>query len=65
MLFSRRDFKVANSEQLNRYILHLNLQFHETGLIGKVKWNLLSCVQLFVTPIDYTIHGILQARILE
>ena len=37
MLFSRRDFKVANREQLNGYILHLNVQFHETVLIGKVK----------------------------
>ena len=29
------------------------------------KWKLLSPVQLFVTPMDYTDHGILQARILE
>ena len=65
MLFSRRDFKVANREQLNGYILHLNLQFHETVLTGEVKWKLLSCVQLFVTQIDYTIYGILQATTLE
>ena len=26
---------------------------------------LLSCVRLFETPIDYTVHGILQVRILE
>ena len=36
----------------------------------KGKWKLLSCVQLFVTPMDYnqpgsSVHGILQARILE
>ena len=31
----------------------------------KRKWKLLSCVQLFVTPWTYTVHGILQARILE
>ena len=29
----------------------------------KLKWKLLSCVWLFVTP--WTVHGILQARILE
>ena len=32
----------------------------------KWKWKSLSHVQLFATPrIDYTVHGILQARILE
>ena len=29
------------------------------------KWKSLSCVRLFVTLIDYTVHGILQSRILE
>jgi len=29
------------------------------------KWKLLSHVQLFAAPMDYRIHGILQARILE
>ena len=29
------------------------------------KWKSLSCVQLSVDHMDYTIHGILQARILE
>ena len=29
------------------------------------KWKLLICVWLFCDPIDYTVHGILQARILE
>ena len=29
------------------------------------KWKSLSCVRLFATLIDYTVHGILQARILE
>ena len=28
-------------------------------------WNSLSHVRLFVTPMDYMVHGILQARILE
>jgi len=28
-------------------------------------WKLLSCVRLLVIPMDYTVHGILQARILE
>ena len=33
---------------------------------GVVKWKLLSCVRLFVTPMDFhTVHGILKARILE
>ena len=29
------------------------------------KWKWLSCVWLFATPWDCTVHGILQARILE
>ena len=29
------------------------------------KWKSLSCVQLFATPWTYTVHGILQARLLE
>ena len=29
------------------------------------EWKSLSCVWLFVTPMDYRVHGILQARILE
>ena len=29
------------------------------------KWKSLSCAQLFVSPMDYTVHGVLQARILE
>ena len=31
----------------------------------KVKWKSRGRVQLFVTPLDYRVHGILQARILE
>ena len=31
----------------------------------KWKWKSLSCVRLFETPKNYTVHGILQARILE
>ena len=30
-----------------------------------VKWKSFSCVRLFATPVDYTVHWILQARILE
>ena len=33
--------------------------------IRKWKWSLFSHVRLFVTPMEYTVHGILQARILE
>ena len=38
-----------------------------TGLhrYGKWKWKSLSCVWLFVDSMDYTVHGILQARMLE
>ena len=32
---------------------------------GKEKWKLLGRVQLFCHPMDCTVHGILQARILE
>ena len=31
----------------------------------KVKWSSLSRVQLFVTPVEYRVHGILQASVLE
>ena len=34
-------------------------------MFNKYKWQSLSRVQLFVTPMDYTVHEILQARILE
>ena len=33
--------------------------------LDEVKWKPLICVKLFVTPMDYIVHGILQARILE
>ena len=36
-----------------------------TMVIERNKWKSLSRVQLFVIPIDYTVPGILQARILE
>ena len=35
---------------------------------GALEWSevkALSCVQLFVTPMDSSVHGIIQARILE
>ena len=38
---------------------------HETHQITRWKWKLLSHVRLFVSPMDYTVHGILQAGILE
>ena len=34
-------------------------------IVSEVKWKPLSHVRLFVTPIDHTVHGIRQARILE
>ena len=33
--------------------------------LSEVKWKSLSRVRLFETRMDYTVHGILQARILE
>ena len=42
-----------------------NLESWIFSISEKWKWKLLSCVQLFVTPQTYTVHGILQARILE
>ena len=44
---------------LNKYILIIKLN------VSELKWKSLSHVQLFVTPLDYPVHGILQARILE
>ena len=38
---------------------------HESFFWARWKWKSLSQVQLFVTPMDYTVHRILQARILE
>ena len=35
------------------------------GLFGVWKWKSLSCVRALCDPIDNTVHGILQARILE
>ena len=46
---------------LKRKNLELNLSLY---LFFMVKWKLLSCVRL-CDPMDYTVHGILQARILE
>ena len=34
-------------------------------LLCMLKFLSFSCVQLFATPMDYVVHGILQARILE
>ena len=39
--------------------------WNKSHLIIVWKWRLFSCVRLFVTPMDYKYHGILQARILE
>ena len=35
------------------------------GLFGVWKWKSLSCVWTLCDPMDNTVHGILQARILE
>ena len=52
----------ATSLSIPRFakVLLMPLLFYE-----KWKWKSLSCVWLFGTPMDYTVHEILQARILE
>ena len=40
-------------------------QWLMSALGWKWKWSSLSRVRLFATPMDYTIHEILQARVLE
>ena len=42
-----------------------NLYLYFPVKVSEVKWKLLSHVWIFVTPMDYTVHGILQARILK
>ena len=40
------------------------IYYKQLGEVKWMKWKSLSCVQL-CDPMDYTVHGILQARILE
>ena len=42
-----------------------NLYLYFPVKVSEVKWKLLSHVWIFVIPMDYTVHGILQARILK
>ena len=47
-------------------IFIMKSDFNSTTSFVTWKWKLLSCVQLFATPwSDYTVHAILQVRILE
>ena len=43
----------------------LKLKYQEIFHISESILSSLSCAWLFVTPMDYTVHGILHARILE
>ena len=49
------------SVNLKRKIQGFDLQ-KKWWFLEIVKWKLLGHVQLFATPMDYTVYGILQAR---
>ena len=55
----------ANEHSLPRDIIRLVKICRYTLVYESVKWKSLSHVWLFVTPMGFTVHGILQARILE
>ena len=61
-------FSEITSSQLDHRIMSLLLFFY-LPLIGYAKWKSISCVRLFTTPwpspLGSSVHGILQARILE
>ena len=56
-----------NSLQITTWVTHRHDKKLDSILPSGIlwKWKSLSPVRLFVTPLDYTVHGILQARILE
>ena len=54
------DFLVGKQEKLNLFVRNLYLNHRKVK-----KWKSLSHIWIFVTPMDYTVHGILQARMLE
>ena len=54
------DFLVGKQEKLNLFVRNLYLNHRKVK-----KQKSLSHIWIFVTPMDYTVHGILQDRILE
>ena len=50
----------------NEHIMRLKVKWKSNlSSFWAWKWKLLNCVRFFVTPWTHTVHGILQARILE
>ena len=58
-------YAINKNRRINQYYLKSFKIWGPWDKNNKVKWKLLSRVQLFVTPWINTVHGILQARILE
>ena len=57
---------IPNSWRIFHFVVIYTVKgFSEVSEAEKWKWKLLSCVWLFATPWSITVHGILQARILE
>ena len=65
----RQDWKGQSSSQFPRRVMPKNVlairQLHSSPMLVKWKWKSLSHVWLFATPLDYIVHEVLQARILE
>ena len=55
---------MVNSLSLSKPEMSL-FRLHSWILVWTWKWKSLSCVGHFATPMDYTVHGILQASIQE
>ena len=54
------DFLVGKQEKLNLFVRNLYVYHRKVK-----KQKSLRHIWIFVTPMDYTVHGILQARMLE
>ena len=64
-ILKSRDITLPTIHVVKTVVFPLVMYGCESWTIKKVKWKSLSRVRLFVIPWDYTVHGILQARILE
>ena len=62
MLFEKLHTTLKSS---HIYLLFIHFCFIYITAHNTWKWTSLSCIRLYVTPVDYTAHGILQARVLE